>query len=165
MGTWGIWNSYPQTTHMWWLIENQVHKNLVLIKTLFRKMSNSQCRKLSTNLRLEAGLLIINTNFQKKGDISIKTCFIYAKNYPRKMFYFYAFWGVIKKKHEQWLQCDCERLFFLRLTPLPSQLTVTSVDKSSIIFSFWIMFYNCHLGAIYITSRPDFRTGSFLLSL
>lgn len=85
-------------------------------------MSNSQCRKLSTNLRLEARFLIINANIQNRGDISIKTYFIYAKSYSRKMFYSYAFWGVIKKKQKQWFQCDFERLFFLHLTPLPSQL-------------------------------------------
>lgn len=123
-------------------------------------MSNSQCRKLSTNLRLEARFLIINANIQNRGDISIKTYFIYAKSYSRKMFYSYAFWGVIKKKQEQWFQCDssCTSL------PFPHSSTVTTVYKPHIIFSFWIMFYDCHLGPIYITLTPNFRTGGFLLS-
>ena len=89
----GIQNSYLQTTHMWWCTANKVHKNLLgLYQTLSRNMSSSQCRKLSTNLiKLKAGFLILNMNIQNRGDVSIRTGFIYAKNYLKKMFYFYSY--------------------------------------------------------------------------
>lgn len=50
-------------------------------------MPSLQYRKLSTNvIMLEVDFLIINMTIQIRGGISIKTGFLYAKNYLRKMF-------------------------------------------------------------------------------
>lgn len=42
-------------------------------------------------MKLKACFLIINVTIQSRDDVSIRIGSIYAKNYLRKMFYFYSF--------------------------------------------------------------------------
>lgn len=51
-------------------------------------------QKIKHKSQVESRVSDTNMNIQNRGDVSIRTGFIYAKNYLKKMFYFYSFFCV-----------------------------------------------------------------------